>query len=167
MEIRPIDAASAEEVELVAARMRQTLVEVLGPEKGTALYSMEWLVERVRWHLDPQQTTARIYVAESVDGDITAHAIARIEHELDGRAYGYFSTIFVVPGSRNKGLASKLIAQVESWLRSMNMQKIVYNTAAHHAPLIRLFERHGFRISHREAEMVQLTKVLQERSGPR
>jgi GNAT superfamily N-acetyltransferase len=160
MQIRPLDPASSHEIELVAARMKQTLVEVLGEEEGTALYSMEWLVQRVRWHLDPLQTTATIYLAEAADGHIAAHAIARIEHEGDGERYGYFSTVFVEPASRNKGVARALIARVESWLRSMNMPRVVYNTAGHHAPMIRLLERHGFRITHRAAEMVQLTKLL-------
>lgn len=52
VKIREIDPILINEIELVATRMRQTLVEVLGPEKGTALYTMEWLLERVRWHLD-------------------------------------------------------------------------------------------------------------------
>ena len=147
MMIRQIDPRSADEIALVAARMRQTLVEVLGEEEGTALYSMDWLLQRVRWHLDPAQTTARVYVAENAEGRITGHAIARIERDDSTGPYGYFSTIFVEPNSRNKGLARSLILEVESWLTSMKMPRIVYNTAANHSKLIRLFEREGFQIS--------------------
>ena len=159
MTIRQIDADSAAEIGLVAARMRQTLVEVLGEEEGTALYSMEWLLQRVRWHLDPTQTTAKIHVIEEMPGQIIGHAISRIEYDDDGHPYGYFSTIFVDRGSRKKGVASLLIRHVESWLKSMRMPKIVYNTAASHWTVIRLFERHGYRITNRDGEMVQLTKT--------
>ena len=38
-----INPHSTDEIELVAARMRQTLIEVLGEEEGTALSSMDWL----------------------------------------------------------------------------------------------------------------------------
>lgn len=140
--------------------MRQTLVEVLGEERGTALHTMDWLVDRVRWHLDAEQTNAKVFLMVSANGEIKGHAIARIEYEGDKKAFGYFSTLFVEPESRNKGLANALVAHVEVWLRNMGMSKIIYNTAENHSKLIRLFERHGFKITHQESEMVQLTKVL-------
>lgn len=158
--IREINPESKEEILLVATRMRQTLVEVLGQEKGTELYSMEWLVNRVLWHLDPSQTTAKIFLIEGKELKITAHAIARIDHDESKNAYGYFSTVFVEPDSRNKGLATNLLNHVENWLKSMEMPKIIYNTAENHSKLIRLFERHGYQITGRESEMVQLTKLL-------
>ena len=58
LKIREIDPTSKEEISLVASRMRETLIEVLGEERGTALYSMDWLRNRVLWHLDPTQTSA-------------------------------------------------------------------------------------------------------------
>ena len=39
--IRALNPTSAEEIELVAARMRLTLIEVLGEEAGRSLYSMD------------------------------------------------------------------------------------------------------------------------------
>ena len=164
MTIRELDPASGDEIALVAARMRQTLVEVLGEQKGTALYSMEWLVERVRWHLDAEQTTAKVYLIEESDGRISAHAIARIERDEGGRAYGYFSTVFVEPEARKQGRASTLIRHVETWLTRMGMPKVTYNTAADHQKLIGLFEQHGYRITHRTEAMVQLTKELSGRA---
>ena len=160
MVIREINALSAAEIGLVAARMRQTLVEVLGEEQGTTLYSTDWLLQRVRWHLDPKQTVARIFVAEDAEARLIGHAIARIEHDADGHTFGYFSTVFVDPPSRSRGVATALIRHVESWLRSKRTPRITYNTAANHVKLIRLFERHGFQITLRSGEMVQLTKEL-------
>ncbi|OYZ13502.1 MAG: hypothetical protein B7Y39_17470 [Bdellovibrio sp. 28-41-41] len=157
--IREIDPNSIEEISLVANRMRQTLVEVLGEEKGTALYSMEWLLERVRWHLDSEQTSAKIFLIEEYS-KIVGHAIARIEKDGCTSAYGYFSTIFVEPKSRNKGVANSLVLHVETWLKQMKIPKIVYNTAENHLKLIRLFERNGFKITAKDKEMVQLTKLL-------
>lgn len=146
----------------MASRMRQTLVEVLGEEKGTQLYSMEWLLDRVRWHLDPSQTHAKIFFVETDKGENTAHAIARIETDKNGDKYGYFSTIFVEPNSRNQGLAKSLLLHVEAWFREMKMPKAIYNTAENHAKLIGLFESHGYEMTHRESEMVQLTKLLKD-----
>lgn len=160
IQIRELDRNSNEEIALVAARMRQTLIEVLGEEKGTALYSMDWLMDRVRWHLDPEQTQAKIFLIETNNGEIAAHAIARVESDEKSVSYGYFSTIFVEPKSRNRGFAKALLYHVESWFSDIGMPKVVYNTAENHAKLIRLSERHGYKITHRESDMVQLTKVI-------
>ncbi|MEZ4556464.1 MAG: cupin domain-containing protein [Caldilineaceae bacterium] len=45
-------------IHLVAARMRQTLIEVLQTARGSAMYSLPWLVDRVEFHLDPRSTSA-------------------------------------------------------------------------------------------------------------
>ena len=39
------------------------------------------------------------------------------------------------------------------------MPSVVYNTATDHERLIRLFERHGYAITHRADNMVQLSKM--------
>lgn len=160
--IREINPESQQEISLVALRMRQTLVEVLGEDKGTSMYSIDWLKDRVLWHLDPKLTTAKIFLIEDVNGNILGHAIARIEQDHNAKPYGYFSTIFVEPNSRSKGMADRLVLHVEEWLKQMNMPKIIYNTADNHTKIIRLFNRHGFQITYHHAEnkMVQLTKVL-------
>jgi hypothetical protein len=44
--IRPLNPASEEEITFVAARMRQTLCEVLGEERGRAMYSISNTVMR-------------------------------------------------------------------------------------------------------------------------
>jgi GNAT superfamily N-acetyltransferase len=128
------------------------------------MYSMDQLVDRVHWHLDPKHTNAKVWVIEDASGQIVAHAIARIERDEDGGTYGYFSTVYVAPEQRSQGLATRLLLVVEGWFRGLKMPRIIYNTAADHDALIRLFGRYGYRITHREGEMVQLTKDL--RSAP-
>lgn len=157
MKIREIDPKSDAEIQLVAQRMRQTLVEVLGEEKGTSMYTMDWLIERVRWHLDTKNTQGRVFLSESQSGEIIGHAIARIDH---GSSYGYFSTVFVEPSSRRHGVATNLLKHVEIWLLDCGMSKVVYNTAENHVALIGLFKTHGYEITHSESEMVQLTKIF-------
>lgn len=65
--IRPINPASATELACVAQWIRETLIEVEGEETGTALYSMDWLLERVRWHLDASQVKATVLLAQNQD----------------------------------------------------------------------------------------------------
>ena len=81
MIIRPIDPQSAREIELVASRMRATLMEVLDPARGEAMYTIEWLDDRVRQHLDGRHVGA-VFVAED-DGEIVGHTIVRIEHDTE------------------------------------------------------------------------------------
>lgn len=158
--IRELNPDIEDEIFLVASRMQQTLVEVLGEEKGIAFYSMDWLVNRVQWHLDAHHTNAKIFLVENVDSKIVGHAIARVETDERKETYGYFSTVFIEPNFRNQKLASALLNHVENWLRNIRMLKIIYNTAESHEKLIRLFGHHGYQITHRESEMVQLTKQL-------
>ena len=131
--VREIDTDSTAEITLVASRMWETLIEVLGKQSGTALYSMDWLLDRVKWHLDSEQTTAKIFLAESPRLEIIDHAIVRIEKDDMENSYGYFSTIFIEPASRNRGIANTLLLHVEDWLKQMKSPKVIYNTAENHS----------------------------------
>ncbi len=157
--IRDLDQSSTEEVELVAKRMQLTLIEVLGDEKGKSMYSMEWLVQRVLFHLSAQ-TTGKVLVCEDSKHEICGHAIGRLERDENGDFYGFFSTIFVDSNSRRSGVATALMNALETWFRTFAVRKIVYNTAESNAKLIRLFESEGYAITLRESEMVELTKQL-------
>lgn len=168
--IREIDPHSDAEIRLVAERMRQTLIEVLGEERGTAMYSMDWLRDRVRFHLDPSLSDAKVFLWDAclapasespeIREPITAHAIARVERTPEGVPFGYFSTVFVEPHSRRHGIARRLLEHVEAWFRAKELPKSVYNTAKDHVNLIALFKAHGYAITDEAPEMVQLTKAL-------
>ncbi len=157
MRIREINPLAENEINLIAERMQQTLVEVLGSEKGEAMYSMDWLRERVRWHLDQRLTDGKVFLIENENYDILGHAIARVDF---GSSFGYFSTIFIEPNSRKKGLAKLLMNHVEAWFKDKQMPRIIYNTGTHHIAIINLFESHGYKISLEESEMVQLSKNI-------
>lgn len=155
--IREIDPAFECEVHLVAQRMRQTLVEVLGKERGESMYTMEWLIDRVRWHLDQTKTNGKVFLSENQKQEIVGQAVARIDFASD---FGYFSTIFVESKSRKCGVAKALISHVENWFLQNQISKIIYNTAQNHLAIIHLFESQGYLVTHRDSEMIQLTKFF-------
>lgn len=160
LRLRDLDPRSEAEVDLVARRMRQTLVEVLGAERGEAMYELDWLRERVRYHLGDARRAARVVLAEQ-GGSILGHAMARVEQSPDeGGTYGHFSTIFVEGEHRGRGVAGALIDEVERWLGDQGVPRITYDTGAHHHRVIGMFERRGYRIARREGEMVRLTLGL-------
>lgn len=151
--------------------MRATLVEIEGETTGTALYSMEWLRDRVRWHLDPDQATAAVLLAETPGGHVVGHTIVRRETEVNGAAFGLVSTTFVEPGARRQGSGEKLLLAGEHWFRQASLPSCCTWTSAANAKLIRLYEKHGYGIVDTQPEettgtvMVKLHKWLNSRPG--
>ena len=143
--IRAIDPNSVAEIDLVAERMQATLIEVEGEETGKALYSMDWLRERVRWHLNADQVTARVLLAEDNAGVILGHTIVRREFEEDGREYGLVSTTYVLPESRRAGVAEALLHAGEEWMRSLGLRICATWTSSTNLKLIRMYLKHGYR----------------------
>jgi GNAT superfamily N-acetyltransferase len=144
--IREIDPASDAEIDLVAQRMRETLIEVEGEETGTSLYSMDWLKNRVRWHLDSSQCAGKIFLAVNAERQIVGHTIVRVEPKDDGRSEGLFATTFVEPESRRHAVASELLQCGENWMLEMGMREAVTWTSADNVKLINLYEKHGYAI---------------------
>ena len=142
IEICQINPDSKKEIGLVSKRMRQTLIEVIGENEGQSMYSLDWLKERLLWHLHPDREAA-VYLSKSQD-KITGHAIVRVENVNEELSYGHFSTIYIEPKSRKKGIATALIKKVENWCLEKQLPAIIYNTAEDNFKLIELFENLGF-----------------------
>ncbi|MCB9758260.1 MAG: GNAT family N-acetyltransferase [Alphaproteobacteria bacterium] len=155
MTIRPIDPRTPGEVELVAERMRLTLMEVLGPERGRDYYPLDWLIDRVRFHLDPRRSAGAVWVAEDTDGALIGHTIVREERDEQG-TYGLFSTTFVAPDARRQGVARALVDEGEAWMKARGLHRAATATAADNSKLIGLFRERGYRIVVRSGEMVRL-----------
>jgi GNAT superfamily N-acetyltransferase len=162
--IRAIDPQSPAEVELVASRMRQTLVEVLGEDVGGNMYTMDWLTQRVLWHLDPSQCVGQVFLSEDSEGHITGHTIVRIQLDEAGKEIGLFSTFFVEPGSRNQAVATSLVVRGEQWMADHGMITAVTYTAESNDKLKSLLLRLGYQIAAAQNKMISLSKSL---IGPR
>ena len=156
MLIRPLDPKSQGEIELVAKRMRETLIEVLGEEEGSNYYTMDWLIQRVRFHLDGEGCVGGVYLCEDAAGTIIGHTIVRIEP--DGS--GLISTIFVVPDERKHGVASALIGRAEEWMVEKGLPTITTYTAQDNTKLQRLLFKRGYEIVLKKDDMVALTRSL-------
>ena len=145
MHIRELDARNDHEVRLVAERMRATLVEVEGEAQGAQLYSMDWLEQRVRWHLDPAQTRAQVAVAVDETGAIVGHTIVRIESP-DDAPFGLVSTTYVLPEARQSGLASRLLEHAHRWFRDRGVDTVCTWTSSTNTKLIGLYRKYGYTI---------------------
>lgn len=143
--LREIDPSSEAEIRLVAERMRETLIEVEGLEVGGALYSMEWLEDRVRWHLDPRCTTAQVLLAIDEDERIVGHCIFRIESP-DTDPYGLISTTYVLPSVRRHGWASRFLEQAQRWFLARGLSMSCTYTSSTNTPLISLYRKYGYQL---------------------
>jgi GNAT superfamily N-acetyltransferase len=161
MPIRAINAQDTDEIGLVARRMRATLQEVIDERTGVEMYSLDWLKERVLFHLDPRQCTGAVFVFAEPEQPNVGHTIVRIEEDPDG-PFGLFSTTYVEPKARRQGIADLLLAEGESWMRQHGLRIFRTYTAQDNLKLIRLYEKHGYSIALKvkEKKMVVLEKVL-------
>lgn len=161
--VRPLVRSGANhdtEVDLVAHRMRATLVEVLGHEQGFARYTIEWLRDRVRFHLDPTRSTGEVFLADAGADGIWGHTIVRAEQDASG-AFGLFSTIWVEPAHRRHGVAKRLLDAGEAWFEGHGLSRFATDTSSSNTPLIALFSRRGYAITFRDEAlgMVRLTRT--------
>jgi GNAT superfamily N-acetyltransferase len=146
MHLRPLNPASAEEITLIANRMRDTLIEVEGEARGASMYTQEWLESRVRWHLDGEQVCAQVIVACDADGLICGHTIYRIEQNAEER-FGLISTTYVLPTHRQTGIASCLLQSAHDWFLSQGIRSSNSWTSSSNARLIALYQKHGYTIA--------------------
>ena len=139
--------------------MRATLVEVLGKDRGEAMYTLGWLRDRARFHVDPSQCAGEIFLAE-IEGEVVGHTIVRIERGSDGAEFGLFSTTYVAPEFRGQGVATALVETGEAWMRDHGMTRAVTDTADANAPLLELFRKRGYQVVESADDMVRLTREL-------
>jgi GNAT superfamily N-acetyltransferase len=149
--LQALDKGDEAGIALVAQRMRRTLVEVEGEVTGTALYTMGWLRERVRWHLDPACCIGQVWLAVAASGEVAGHTLVRVEADADGCRFGLFSTSFVAPAWRRQGVAGQLLLQGEAWMRGQGLGAASTWTSSTNTPLVRLYTRHGYAEAERGA----------------
>lgn len=136
--------------------MRRTLMEVLGDEEGESLYSMDWLERRVRYHLDPLQCLGQIFLSVLPDGERLGYTIVRREEPT----LGLFSTTFVEPHWRRRGVAQALLRRGEQWMREQGLARAATYTAETNVRLHRLYLRHGYALIPGQSGFVKLVKDL-------
>ncbi len=156
--IRAINPDVEAELATVTESMRFTLQEVMGEERGGNYYTLEWLRNRLLQHLDPGQYQAQVLLAEDYDGNILGHTIVRMERDEKGQNFGLYSTTYVKPEARRRGIAVQLVQRGEDWLREQGMTRLATDTALDNDKLIGLFQARGYEVVFRSREMLRLQK---------
>lgn len=156
--IRPIRPDSQDEIRLVAERMRLTLIEVLEADRGGQMYELDWLEDRVRFHLDGNGCTGQVFVAVSRADEIMGHTIVRLETDDSSSTYGLFSTIYVAEDFRGAGVAQELIEAGEDWILGLGQSVAVTYTHPENHRLHRLFGGRGYACTPINDDFVKLEK---------
>lgn len=152
--------------------MRATLIEVEGEANAKSLHSMDWLRERVRWHLDCRLSTAVILLAEDASGRVLGHSIVRRETTETGAFFGLVSTTYVDPDARRQGTGAMLLKAGEQWFREQSLPSSATWTSATNAKLIQLYQQNGYTIAETQTHditgtrMVRLEKRLSTQAAP-
>ena len=160
------DAAEAD-VAWIAERMQRTLMEVVGREDGAGMYTLDWLRERVRFHLDPLRCRGAVYLAEDAAGERLGHVIVRVEagDPQDPGDRGLFSTIWVEPSRRRSGVAGRLQDAGEAWMRAAGQERATTWTAAGNRSLILGLQKRGYAVDKEARGMVRLSRPLPRQDG--
>jgi GNAT superfamily N-acetyltransferase len=164
-DIRPLDPACAAERDWVARGMQRTLVEVEGA-RGGEIWNVEVTRARLDEFLDSGRHVAQVFLAVAAQAGapggtrIGGHTILRLDDDADGRRYGLFSTTWVDPPLRRLGLADRLLARGEQWLRARGMAQAATWTSATNAKLIALYEKHGYAIDRSGPNDVTGTRMV-------
>ncbi len=124
--------------------MRSTLIEVEGEQVGHSLYSMDWLRDRVKWHLDNSGVTTAVLLAIDENSLIVGHTIVRKEIEENGEVSGLISTTYVLPEFRRHGIAEKLLFSGENWMKQNKLDIAATWTSSSNNKLIKLYEKHSY-----------------------
>jgi GNAT superfamily N-acetyltransferase len=157
---RALGADDHDDIAWVAQGMRQTLIEVEGEAQGTALYDMDWLQQRVRFHLDPVQATAEVRLAGTVGGTRAGYTIVRAERDDAGQAYGLISTTYVQPEFRRHGLSKRLLSEGEAWFRAHGLPSAATWTSSTNAKLIGLYQGAGYAVDQEHVHEVTGTRMI-------
>nr|WP_274387538.1 GNAT family N-acetyltransferase [Salsipaludibacter albus] len=122
---------------------------------------MDWLRDRVRAHLDPARLDGRVFVARDPSGEVVGHAMVRVDHD-DRDEVGLFSTTWVVPAWRRRGVADLLVDHGEAWMRDRGRDVAVTFTHPDNDALVTLFGRRGYVLTPVDDDFVRLRRRLAE-----
>jgi len=148
-------------VRLLAERMRETLVEVLGPERGGSLYTLAWLENRVLEHLEPILGPSRVLLAREPEATVVGHSLLRTD-DWQGERVGLVSTTYVLGSFRRQGVGRRLLRAAEAWFADNHLPVSSTVTEPANQKLINLYLGEGYHLETVNQNFVRLSRRLSE-----
>ena len=110
-----------------------------------------------------EPTLGRVWIAHHL-GEPVGYAVTTFNFDLEHPGFDAFLTeLYVVPGFRRQGIASKVLAEVEARLRELDVVALHLAVRPDNAPAIALYEAAGYTPWSRRVLGKRLGKPLDER----
>ncbi len=150
-EIRALDPRNPSELDTVTCFAVMTIWESR-PEfrvDPRTLPGYGWTDTHARLKAGLRSEDNRYLVAVDGDGYIVGDSIVVIRHDQSGAKFGYFWSRYVLPRARRQGLATKFLADAESWFRSKRAGYAEVHIHTENQALRGVFTQRGYKVAER------------------
>ena len=100
----------------------------------------------------------RVYVAESMDGQVVAFLSVEVHHEAE--AYLYLDDFSVAEAYRSQGIGSDLLHMAEAYARELHIPVILLHVEKANQSAFRLYEKHGYSLARDDGNRFLLKKEM-------
>ena len=149
--IRPARPADHAAVQALAGELT-TGVAPWRPAAGVAAAATSWVADACRAADDDDHL---LLVACTPADEVVGFAGASARRHFSGEREAYLGELVVAPGARRRGIAGRLVAEVEAWARGRGLHRVTLDTGAHNPSARQLWARLGY-----VEEQVQLTRAI-------
>jgi ribosomal protein S18 acetylase RimI-like enzyme len=147
--IRPIDPDRASELDLVARRCMDTVLETIPEFEGRediarshlSNFTLAQMTDMIRADLTDPAKRIMLAVADDV---IAGQALYSVKTDRAGTLYGFCFSRYVLPEYRRNGIAAKLLTDALEWFKREGARYVIAQTHVENIPLQHLFEAQGF-----------------------
>ena len=122
------------------------------------MYTLEWLEERVRWHIRAETCPGAVFVVGTPAQDWLAHCIVRASEGVTDE--GLFATTYVRPEARRRGIAGGLIEHGEVWMAHQGFRTARSYPHPDNRPLQALYRARGYTLQREDDAFVSLSRAL-------
>jgi ribosomal protein S18 acetylase RimI-like enzyme len=151
VQVRPAVTADHAAVQALAGELTSG-VPSWRPAAGVAAAAASWVADACRAADDEDHV---LLVACDPDDGLVGFAAASARRHFSGEREAYLGELVVAPAARRRGVASRLVAEVEAWARSRGLHRVTLDTGTANRSARELYERLGY-----AAEQVQLTRAI-------
>jgi ribosomal-protein-alanine N-acetyltransferase len=108
-----------------------------------ACFAEEFRFDRESMRKFAEEEDSVVRIAENSSGEIVGFVIAHVERAASGRR-GYVVTLDVAPEWRRKGLAGRLMSEVEAWALAAGVPWMQLHVFTGNMGAVRFYERLGY-----------------------
>ncbi|MBI5622538.1 MAG: GNAT family N-acetyltransferase [Elusimicrobia bacterium] len=137
-----VPATTKEHFAFIAKRFEETIT-LWENYKATPTSVRKRKAQLLKWSKDKN---VHLTVALGPSRKTVAFNSVYISKDYSGNAYGKIVILYVLPNFRGNGIAASLKAEGETWLRSMEVTKILTEIDAKNARMLKLNKKAGFKI---------------------